>query len=248
MCILDLYPEENYTEIFYGQVGVSMQTILFSLTLWSFLRAQFDDCGVVPLCLRPPTEGTSAESCKTCGGWKPPRAHHSRRLNRCVFRMDHVCNWINNVVGYGNQKCFVLFLFYAFLSCVFHLIVCSIYLWYKFHSQGFGSWDALATASMIIHVVIGFVVKDFLSEQIESIESNVTLIETFKNCHGDDSVDVFRQIFGPNPLLWLIPVHTTAPPDYTETVVAARRLSAVDADSLGVELTSEVGCPLDTID
>jgi len=225
-----------------------MQPILFSLTLWSFLRAQFGDCGVVPLSLRPPTGSANVESCKICGGWKPPRAHHSRRLNRCVFRMDHVCNWINNVVGYGNQKFFVLFLFYAFLSCVFNLVVCSIYLWYKLHSEGFGSWDALITASVITHAVLAFVVKDFLSEQIESIESNVTLLETFQNCHGDDSVDVFRQIFGPNPLLWLIPLHTTAPPDYNETVVAARRLSTVDADSLGVELTSKVESCLDTID
>lgn len=54
--------------------------------------------------------------CQICKCWKPPRAHHCRRCQKCVFKMDHHCFFINNCVGGKNTKAFFLFLLYSFIS------------------------------------------------------------------------------------------------------------------------------------
>ena len=57
------------------------------------------------------------EFCKKCNKYRPLRAHHCSTCDKCIMKMDHHCPWIFNCVGYGNQKIFFLFLFYATLGC-----------------------------------------------------------------------------------------------------------------------------------
>ena len=65
------------------------------------------------------------EFCRKCNNYRPLRAHHCSTCNKCIMKMDHHCPWIFNCVGYGNQKIFFLFLFYATLGC-FIAFVCLI--------------------------------------------------------------------------------------------------------------------------
>jgi len=64
-------------------------------------------------------------------------------------------------------------------------------------------------------------VTDFLWEQVESIQTNSTLVETYQRTHGKQTTvgDHFRTVFGHQQLLWFIPVVSAPTPDYAEGVV-----------------------------
>mmetsp|Transcript_14890 Transcript_14890/g.29950 ORF Transcript_14890/g.29950 Transcript_14890/m.29950 type:complete len:526 (+) Transcript_14890:374-1951(+) len=59
--------------------------------------------------------------CRRCNAYKPRRAHHCSVCKRCIIKMDYHCPWVNNCVGIGNHKYFLLFVFYTFMSCTYSL-------------------------------------------------------------------------------------------------------------------------------
>jgi len=212
-----------------GVVLLAIYQMLLGLCCFSHLQAMLTDPGTIAQ-KDAPAGMDKPRFCKLCDGkWKPPRAHHCKTCHRCIFRMDHHCPWINNCVGLSNQKLFVLFLGYTALSAIVSLLLLISSALYWLWSQN--SWSDAAppgslalicsgVAAVTCFAAVLFVV-DFLQEQIESISTNSTLVETYQRTHGVRTTfrDHFQIVFGDKWYLWMWPFPSASAPKYEEIAV-----------------------------
>lgn len=219
---------------------------ILGLSWFSHFQAATTDPGTIRQ-RDAPIDLVNPRVCKLCKDrWKPPRAHHCKTCHRCIFRMDHHCPWINNCVGLHNQKLFILFLGYTALSAVVTLLLLvssgAFWLWSQssWSDAAAPSSTALICAGIVVVVCLGAVlfVGDFLQEQIESIQMNSTLVETYQHTHGRRTTfdDHFRTIFGSPWWVWPWPFPTAEPPDYVEPAIPDDQGGHMedDLDTLGI--------------
>lgn len=64
--------------------------------------------------------------CSACSGPKPPNAHHCSKCKACVVEQDHHCIFIQNCVGRGNLRPFLLFLIWALMAASYIAVMCSL--------------------------------------------------------------------------------------------------------------------------
>lgn len=120
-------------------------------------------------------------SCKRCKTFKPARAHHCSQCSRCIVKMDHHCPWVNNCVGIGNHKLFVLFLLYTVLISTHCLALITLRYMSCASSLDCGEIGPLGhmlTMFLIIMCVLfGLFTLCMLGEQWMSFESDETTVE-----------------------------------------------------------------------
>jgi len=162
----------------------------------------------------------STRFCEPCHMIKPDRSHHCSMCQRCVLKMDHHCPWVNNCVGWGNYKYFVLFLFYSILYTMY-ITFTTLKYFIKF--WGGNHMDTRSS----LHILFLFFVAAMFSVSLWSLFgfhcfltlNNRSTLESFRGPtfqHGPDKngfnlgkMNNVKQVFGNSKWKWILPVFTT---------------------------------------
>jgi len=124
-------------------------TVIFCLATW--LVVSIKDPGIVTewnvrsLCQYYGWTSPIFEKseCRTCKTLNPSRSKHCSLCDICVSRFDHHCIWVNNCVGVGNHRWFLLFLASHSFVCCYGAVLGLLCLWYIIKVKG------LTTASFV---------------------------------------------------------------------------------------------------
>ena len=166
--------------------------------------------------------------CRRCKVYKPDRSHHCSSCDRCVLKMDHHCPWLNNCVGFRNQKFFLLFVFYVACAGTFIVITGGNFLMACFTvlSAPNTDFDSIFMAtnyifSYFIALLFACLLTPFITFHLRLISQNTTTIEFMEksdrmrrlgsggNVYDLGAVENIVVVFGRKPALWLLPVYTT---------------------------------------
>jgi len=207
------------------KVHLIVAHIFLALFITAYLQTILRDAGKVPLFWGfyiDQNETKSRRYCLICHLFKPERSHHCSACNRCVLNMDHHCPWLNNCIGFNNRKYFLLLLFYG-LALKLQVLVFYFPVWLDYSSQiiqnsfqGHFYPNYLTTVVYIMNAVMICTLGIFFRFHVKLVFQNMTTLE-----HMDRKRDSlikndmpnydmgpyynFIQVFGRNPLYWLLP-------------------------------------------
>lgn len=90
---------------------------------------------------------TPVRLCTTCFVDRNKATTHCIQCDMCVVALDHHCPWVNNCVGPGNRRIFIIFTLVAALGC-FVFVMLSLYVEHHFYCP-----DAVGWVSFVVIVV-----------------------------------------------------------------------------------------------
>mmetsp|Transcript_31513 Transcript_31513/g.66947 ORF Transcript_31513/g.66947 Transcript_31513/m.66947 type:complete len:299 (-) Transcript_31513:202-1098(-) len=212
-----------------GLVVFGLYQFVLCLTWFTHFQAITTDPGSMEGedCRDPPQDLKDPRRCKLCESrWKPPRAHHCKVCEVCIFKMDHHCPWINNCVGFYNRKFFIQLLTYVYLSLTVVVLFTFPELWCRYWrlitydgiSNPTIEWIStiLLTCAFLMSALLLCTLTNFIKFHVKLVLENYTTIENLEREEGARSkFDIGRrrnweQVFGSNPWFWWLPMHTQA--------------------------------------
>lgn len=167
--------------------------------------------------------------CKKCEAFKPARAHHCSICMRCIVKMDHHCPWVNNCVGIGNHKFFMLFIFWTNVVCSYALIMvlsmysACIFRYGKCVSDA--NENILGVLLLVESILFGLFTLCMIADQGSSITSNQTQIDRLKNMrHETPHIMEVNEVFGTPgniscQLSWVIPTIVKFPDNLRDKIL-----------------------------
>ncbi|CAD5205803.1 unnamed protein product [Bursaphelenchus okinawaensis] len=196
------------------------------LAFLSHLRTMMTDPGAVPKgtltdeyykhMQAQQTRGEPLYQCHKCAAIKPSRAHHCSVCDRCIKRMDHHCPWVNNCVGEGNQRYFVLFTLYIACMSLHALFwtICQFVQCVNTDFRGCSYFNGPATTIMLIFLLFETILFSIFTlvmfgTQLSAICSDQTGIESLRkeNHKANDGMKNMQVVFGgPFSLDWFNPL------------------------------------------
>ncbi|KAH9426660.1 Palmitoyltransferase zdhhc2 [Dermatophagoides pteronyssinus] len=157
--------------------------------------------------------------CPKCWVLKPDRAHHCSVCGKCICKMDHHCHWVSNCVAFDNYKCFILFLFYTSVTCLY-TVLSSIKLFLKFWKDE--SYPGKIHVFFVVLFCLIFLlsISILLSYHLYLVFKNVTTLESYQTPRFKQyEYDYYRynlgykrnlkSVFGDNKLLWFLPIFSS---------------------------------------
>jgi len=184
--------------------------------------------------------------CRRCNSFKPARAHHCSICKRCVVKMDHHCPWVNNCVGIGNHKFFLLFIFYTFLSCLYSASLLFWRSWFCGVLPRRGRGPCLETTTDFVYLVglgveamlFGLFTSCMMIDQYETVSTNLTQIDRLKGEVHTNLPDI-NEVFGGNGVRggcrpdWLAPIPVQFPASIRDEIMGFCRpcIKTMNCDS-----------------
>ncbi|KAF8332380.1 zf-DHHC-domain-containing protein [Cantharellus anzutake] len=149
---------------------------------WASRLRRSDPC--IPVHLWETMTPAPTIQCRRCPKIRPERAHHCRICKSCILKYDHHCPVrINQCVGLGNERHFILFMAYLVICCSFFvtlgwpLVITAMEL---------DTWMHLTPRMCfmlvyILAVALGFAVGVMLFWQLRLVYRGETAVENHDN-------------------------------------------------------------------
>lgn len=236
----------------FGCLHIFCFNFLSLLAMYCHMRAMTVDPGSVPNKAMPSLDDDFENDveavdrpnkfrrfCKRCKAFKPVRAHHCSICRRCVVKMDHHCPWVNNCVGIGNQKLFLLFILFTSIVCGYSLVLVMC----RFAACAFYGGDCGAESHFLFILFLFLESLLFLlftlcmlGDQLSSLHSNQTSIDKLKNQKHEIRVDVNEVCGSPIEsrfqINWFIPIAVSFSEAVRERVMGYRMSASSSGDYL----------------